>query len=140
MWHLVAWRFISAVDRPLLTTSRGGYSVDYDIAAACEAAAAADAADNFVRHAGGDAKDDAPAAAAADADADAKDANLARWRMLSEMDTVSYECVEPALDSFRTLYCPRCHIYDCNLHGCGQDQPRVKLEPAPQQSTGMARV
>ena len=45
--------------------------------------------------------------------------------------------VDPALDSFRTLYCPRCHLYDCNLHGCGHALPTVKLgeeeaaKPAP---------
>ena len=45
----------------------------------------------------------------------------------SEMERAHYDCVQPAMDSFRTLYCVRCHAYDCNLHGCGQEQPpRIK--------------
>ena len=62
--------------------------------------------------------------------------NLVAWRFLSEPDSTEdvhggglprHADVDPALDSFRTLYCPRCHHYDCNLHGCGHAQPTVKL-------------
>ena len=63
--------------------------------------------------------------------------NLVAWRFLAEPDSTDdvhgegdlprHVDVDPALDSFRTLYCPRCHLYDCNLHGCGHAQPTVKL-------------
>ena len=62
--------------------------------------------------------------------------NLVAWRFLAEPDwtedvnggaLLRHADVGPALDSFRTLYCPRCHHYDCNLHGCGHAQPTVKL-------------
>ena len=63
--------------------------------------------------------------------------NLVAWRFLAEPDSTEdvhgegdlprHADVDPALDSFRTLYCPRCHLYDCNLHGCGHAQPTVKL-------------
>ena len=62
--------------------------------------------------------------------------NLVAWRFLAEPDSTEdvhggallrHPDVGPALDSFRTLYCPRCHHYDCNLHGCGHAQPTVKL-------------
>lgn len=41
-----------------------------------------------------------------------------------------YHDLESAVDSFRTLYCRRCHVFDCHLHGCGQLLPEArKLEP-----------
>ena len=30
-----------------------------------------------------------------------------------------FESMEGALDSFRTLFCPRCHTYSCQIHGNG---------------------
>jgi hypothetical protein len=35
----------------------------------------------------------------------------------------NYHDLESAVDSFRTLYCRRCHVFDCHLHGCGQLLP-----------------
>jgi len=113
LWHLVAWRFISAEDPPPSSASDEPSAVD-DAAAAAAAANAATAAAYLPVVVGP--------------------------RVLSEMDSVCYECVEPALDSFATLYCPRCHVYDCNLHGCGQDQPQKKwLEPGPAAVVGVRK-
>ena len=78
--------------------------------------------------------------------------NLVAWRFLMEPDPAvdihgelpPQPDVDPALDSFRTLYCPRCHHYDCNLHGCGHVLPVVKLgeeavnkNPHPRSKTHM---
>jgi [histone H3]-lysine27 N-trimethyltransferase EZH2 len=78
--------------------------------------------------------------------------NLVAWRFLMEPDPAEdihgelppQPDVDPALDSFRTLYCPRCHHYDCNLHGCGHVLPGVKLgeeavnkNPHPRSKTHM---
>lgn len=66
--------------------------------------------------------------------------NLTAWLFLCddnvvvEDDGLAYEHVDPALDSFRTLYCARCHMYDCILHGCGQEQPAVKLGKDPKEA------
>ena len=60
--------------------------------------------------------------------------NLVAWKFLSENSLVpvdehpAYSHIDTALDSFRALYCARCHTYDCNLHGCGQDVPLVKFD------------
>ena len=44
------------------------------------------------------------------------------------------DLIDEALDSFKTLFCARCHVYDCNLHGCGQidqiDRAARAYEPA----------
>lgn len=34
-----------------------------------------------------------------------------------------YHDLDSAVDSFKALYCRRCHIFDCQLHGCGQLLP-----------------
>lgn len=66
--------------------------------------------------------------------------NLTAWLLacddggvIDEDDGMAYEHVDPALDSFRTLYCVRCHAYDCVLHGCGQARPEVKLGKDPKE-------
>ena len=66
--------------------------------------------------------------------------NLTAWLLacddggvIDEDDGMAYEHVDPALDSFRTLYCVRCHAYDCVLHGCGQAHPEVKLGKDPKE-------
>ena len=41
------------------------------------------------------------------------------------------DVIDEALDSFKTLFCARCHVYDCVLHGCGQiDRAARAYEPA----------
>ena len=49
------------------------------------------------------------------------------------------ENVEEGLDSFRTLFCARCHVYDCNLHGSGQMErgaSRAYEPPVPERGPG----
>jgi hypothetical protein len=40
--------------------------------------------------------------------------------LLTDADGCGYHDLDAAVDSFRTLYCRRCHVFDCHLHGCGQ--------------------
>ena len=70
---------------------------------------------------------------------------LVAWRFLRHhavsaadlmMTAPPYAAVEPAMDSFRALYCVRCHEYNCNLHGCGQRLPRSRDAAAAAQGTG----
>ena len=42
----------------------------------------------------------------------------------------SYPDLDSAIDSFKTLYCRRCHLFDCHLHGCGQLLPEVRRAAA----------
>ena len=42
----------------------------------------------------------------------------------------SYADLDSAVDSFKTLYCRRCHMFDCNLHGCGQLLPEGRRAAA----------
>ena len=42
----------------------------------------------------------------------------------------SYPDLDSAIDSFKTLYCRRCHMFDCHLHGCGQLLPEVRRATA----------
>ena len=30
--------------------------------------------------------------------------------------------IDEGLDSFKSLFCVRCHVYDCDVHGCGQPE------------------
>ena len=42
----------------------------------------------------------------------------------------SYADLDSAVDSFKTLYCRRCHMFDCHLHGCGQLLPEGRRAAA----------
>ena len=49
------------------------------------------------------------------------------------------ESVDEGLDSFRSLFCARCHVYDCATHGCGQmarGATRPYEPPAPERGPG----
>ena len=41
-----------------------------------------------------------------------------------------YPDLDSAIDSFKTLYCRRCHVFDCHLHGCGQLLPEGRRAAA----------
>eukprot|EP00850_Spirogloea_muscicola_P013720 SM000094S24737 [mRNA] locus=s94:453642:458933:- [translate_table: standard] len=44
------------------------------------------------------------------------------------------EDVEAALDSFDALFCRRCYIFDCLIHGCSQDDVRTEKRESQAQT------
>lgn len=58
---------------------------------------------------------------AANATAGAQDANEQEGsEQALSLESSHFEQYEKSVDSFRSLFCRRCYVYDCDYHGCGE--------------------